>query len=325
LAAHREALRQRLVAGVSVQNLSGVLEEFVRLVMQVDQQDQKKLSALLHIGEDSVQETQSFLQGMQHDIGHRRRQAEELQHQISDEVMVVKKGLPQGEEPPSQALLLALDRIVERVEQHTHLDHERSQGLEKKVDHLVHQMQCMAAEIKGLESHLKQKKFGVQRDMLTGLPSRGAYEEQLQKEMHRLEGGGEGRLVLVVADIDHFKSINDQHGHLGGDKVLLAAAKVFEKQLRAVDFVARYGGEEFVLLLVDVSIDEARVLIDSLRDHFEQCAFHVKNEPIEITMSFGLTAFIRGESSQFLFERADKALYQAKASGRNNVVVYEEI
>ena len=134
----------------------------------------------------------------------------------------------------------------------------------------------------------------------------------------------------MVADIDFFKKINDNYGHLSGDKVLQIIAKELRNRIRKTDFVARYGGEEFVLLLPETDLETAREVIEKVREMVGRLPFHFRDEHIQITMSFGLIEFKDGAQGSdpreikqaILFERADEALYRAKANGRNRVELW---
>ncbi|MFO6017257.1 GGDEF domain-containing protein, partial [Pseudomonas aeruginosa] len=130
-----------------------------------------------------------------------------------------------------------------------------------------------------------------------------------------------GDLLLAVLDIDHFKRINDDFGHLAGDKVLKIIAGELRKRLRQADFIARFGGEEFVVLLPATSLEAGRQLLERLRAAIAACPFHFKGEPLSITCSAGITAFEGNEAGEAVFERADQALYRAKRAGRDRLEV----
>jgi diguanylate cyclase (GGDEF)-like protein len=153
-------------------------------------------------------------------------------------------------------------------------------------------------------------------DVLTGLANRRTLDEALQREIAR--AGREKRpLSMILSDLDHFKGINDQYGHLTGDQVLASAASVLENNSRPYDMAARYGGEEFVLLLPATSTDEAIAIAERIRSEVEKIA--ISGCPREITASFGVATWVVGETADQFFARADFALYGAKHKGRNRV------
>jgi diguanylate cyclase len=165
---------------------------------------------------------------------------------------------------------------------------------------------------------IEEQRKKAMHDSLTGLPNREFYQQRLEQELQRIKRYG-GKLSLMVCDVDLFKRINDNYGHLAGDKVLNIIAKSLQKNLRSSDFIARYGGEEFVALMPETSTAEAKIIAEKLRKKVERSPFNFKKEPIQITVSFGISEFAPGESADEVFSRADKALYSAKEKGRNQV------
>ena len=130
--------------------------------------------------------------------------------------------------------------------------------------------------------------------------------------------------VVVLADIDHFKSINDRFGHPAGDEVLRRFSAVIKQQLREVDTVARFGGEEFLIMLPKTKELEAKAIIQRLCEVVAEQSFDFDNQIINVTSSFGLAYYKVGDTVEKLIERADMALYHAKNSGRNNVKTFDE-
>ena len=122
-----------------------------------------------------------------------------------------------------------------------------------------------------------------------------------------------------MADVDHFKHINDSYGHLAGDKVLKIISKELVSRLRDSDFVARYGGEEFVIIMPNTRPADAEYALNKVREAIAGIPFHFKERQLKITVSFGVTEAVADDGPESLFHRADSALYQAKADGRNRV------
>lgn len=157
------------------------------------------------------------------------------------------------------------------------------------------------------------------RDNLTGLLTHRAFQDQLEQAV--LEASRYNQpLSIILVDVDHFKSINDRHGHQAGDLVLQGLAHVMDRNVRPVDIIARYGGEEFALLLLHTPRREAAALAEQIRKDLEQQAFAVGQKTISITSSFGVATFPEDATSgQQLFRQADQRLYKAKECGRNQV------
>jgi two-component system, cell cycle response regulator len=158
-------------------------------------------------------------------------------------------------------------------------------------------------------------------DPLTRLLNRRALLERLSREVDRAKRY-ESMLTLLLLDIDHFKRINDERGHLVGDAVLRQIGALVEASVRTVDIAARYGGEEFVLILPETSQDGGIIFAERLRESIERYPFDASgDEPLHLTASIGVATFPspRVDSTEDLFARADEALYRAKSSGRNQV------
>ena len=153
-------------------------------------------------------------------------------------------------------------------------------------------------------------------DALTGVGNRRMLNEVLAREVARSARGGQP-LSLVILDIDHFKRVNDNHGHEMGDFVLKETGATLLRLVRLSDIATRMGGEEFVVLLPATSVDEALVCAERMRAALAQHDFGL---PTAVTSSFGVACLLAGESGAALLARADKALYIAKQQGRNRVV-----
>ncbi|MBU8537336.1 sensor domain-containing diguanylate cyclase [Falsiroseomonas tokyonensis] len=155
------------------------------------------------------------------------------------------------------------------------------------------------------------------RDTLTGVPNRRALLRGAEAE---LASRGDGGFCAAWVDIDHFKRVNDTHGHPAGDAVLMAVADVLAENLRRVDLFGRMGGEEFAICMPGVTISEAGAVAERLRRAVEAAVFPTEVGPLRVTCSIGVTAAQPGEALATLLARADTALYAAKQGGRNRVV-----
>ena len=160
----------------------------------------------------------------------------------------------------------------------------------------------------------------AQIDPLTSLPNRRALQERMGQEWDRLMRHG-GRLAFVMVDLDHFKRVNDTYGHSIGDRVLQKVARVLQGQCRKVDLPVRYGGEEFGIVVPEVTAHDAANLAERCRGEIEKIAVKVASGTVGITASFGVSDSDGVGSTDTLIERADRALFQAKASGRNAVMI----
>ena len=128
-------------------------------------------------------------------------------------------------------------------------------------------------------------------------------------------------MTTIICDIDHFKTINDTYGHIVGDMILQKVVKVIKGIIRDSDVFVRIGGEEFILILPNCPLEQGMKLAERIRKAVESTKFTYKEKQIWVTVSLGITEYIRGQDLTQLFERADQALYRAKESGRNRIVV----
>ncbi|SFB82431.1 PAS domain S-box-containing protein/diguanylate cyclase (GGDEF) domain-containing protein [Marinospirillum celere] len=160
-------------------------------------------------------------------------------------------------------------------------------------------------------------------DRLTELFNRGYWEECLNQEFLRAQRSG-GESSLIIFDIDHFKKVNDTHGHQAGDEVIREVAKILRSTARETDFPGRYGGEEFVLLLPDTPASGALEVAERARKKLEATRIHYEDLVLQVTISLGISSFSPDlVSAQQWLERADQALYQAKNAGRNQTCLWQ--
>jgi diguanylate cyclase (GGDEF)-like protein len=158
----------------------------------------------------------------------------------------------------------------------------------------------------------------LSRDSLTGLLKHADIKEQVAIELERaLRGGSQASVVML--DIDHFKKVNDSYGHPAGDNVIRALANLLRQRLRRVDSLGRYGGEEFLAVLPECPPEQAQRIIDEIRQRFADLRFIVEGTEFAVTLSAGISCTDADISASELLERADRALYAAKESGRDRV------
>ncbi|MGC8800319.1 GGDEF domain-containing response regulator [Chloroflexus sp.] len=158
------------------------------------------------------------------------------------------------------------------------------------------------------------------RDSLTGLLNHQAVEEELAREFARAERLNQP-LAIAIIDLDHFKRINDSHGHVVGDHVLRSFARLLQQRLRKSDLMGRHGGEEFLVALPNTSLVEALTLIDTVRSSFAALHHYGPAGMFGVTFSAGIAGYPQHRSLIGMMQAADQALYQAKREGRNRVVV----
>lgn len=182
------------------------------------------------------------------------------------------------------------------------------------------QLSDMRSKLKRQKNELTEALARIQdmatRDELTGLYNRRHMNELLQHAVKQTERSGQN-FSLCVIDLDHFKHVNDNHGHGAGDEVLRSFARLARQTLRETDALARWGGEEFLMLLPETRHEQGLIGIQRLRERLVDLVVVNHLPDLRVTFSAGLTEFRSGETIEQAVERADQALYQAKAGGRN--------
>jgi len=171
-----------------------------------------------------------------------------------------------------------------------------------------------------LRFRLDEAEHLIVRDPLTGALNRRGLEDAF----HPISSAAmrtSRNFCVALADLDYFKKINDTYGHPTGDAILIYFASQLQAILRPADIIARYGGEEFAIILPESSAEQARVALERVRHHIKMHPYRHKGKVIEVTVSIGIKEFERGDTMGQMFSIADQALYQAKASGRDRIVI----
>jgi len=319
---HAESLKKRLQDGLNWYELVPLLEDTAEFLIDCLGSGQQEFERFLQTLDERLQEIQTLVSDASAGQVEREQARKDLDNlvreQISDIRSVVTGSGDLGELGSSVREHLTL--IVRAMEKYQEDERAREQRLSEKLEMLQARLNEMEKEAGQARRIIEEHKRRATHDGLTGLPNRDAYQLKLQEELTRKTRYG-GPLTLVVADVDHFKRINDNYGHLAGDKVLQLLSKAMRKSLRDVDFIGRYGGEEFVILMPETNAQEALAATEKLRAKVESSPFNFRKERVLITMSFGISEFRPLEDGETVFERADKALYQAKAEGRDRCIV----
>jgi diguanylate cyclase (GGDEF)-like protein/PAS domain S-box-containing protein len=157
-------------------------------------------------------------------------------------------------------------------------------------------------------------------DGLTGILNRRYLDTRLQEELERSKRHG-NPLSILMMDIDHFKAINDTHGHLCGDFTLRKVADLLKETVRSSDILGRYGGEEFCCVLPETPLEQAAIFAERCREKVGAHLFSCSDQPTNVTISIGVTGQISDDSLESIVKRADDALYEAKRTGRNRICI----
>lgn len=198
-----------------------------------------------------------------------------------------------------------------------------STGQVEKVCLMVYDVTDIATGKRALERANEQLAKLSMTDRLTGLLNRGTWENLVDAEFERFRRYGQAT-SLVMFDIDFFKKVNDNHGHLAGDEVIKHTAETAKSNLRQSDSIGRYGGEEFGIVLPETDAEGARIICERIRDTIEKSVVQTSAAPVRYTVSVGIAQLTdKPKNHMKWMQQADEALYAAKKNGRNCVVVSE--
>lgn len=199
----------------------------------------------------------------------------------------------------------------------------KTQRMQQSNEQLAEKLDASQREFLDLKGQLASVQHEALVDPLTGLKNRRGFQRFVDQILASVPDGLVGA-SLLMADIDHFKAVNDTHGHVVGDKVLQIVAQLVRAGVKESDLPARFGGEEFAILLPGMPESDAMALAEQMRQAVARCRIRRtdRNEAIgSVTISFGVTAYRAGETLEDWISRADKALYQSKQRGRNCVTL----
>lgn len=284
-----------------IQDTRGFLSELTRRLEEID----KHVSSSRDLRQASLDEGQSLGQAMERRVG-------DMRQEMNDATSI-------------QQLRQEISQHLEAIESHVGTfmaneaeRHQVAADLEGELRKRLEEVQSESRELrtKMIEAHRQ-----AATDTVTGLPNRLAYEERLEQEYARWKRFAEP-LTLLVWDIDDFKRINDRFGHDAGDKALRIIGRSLQLGLRETDFVARFGGEEFVMLLTGTRSEDAMEVAEVVRREVKESGIHSLGNRVEITISCGMSQFTEGDTPSTVFARADKALYEAKRSGKDRIVAH---
>ncbi|MCP1442417.1 diguanylate cyclase [Pseudomonas sp. GGS8] len=315
-----EAMRNRLQNGLNWYELLPILDDLATLMLAITDSGQHEFEAYLQRLNERLESFQSNLQAASEGHADNRSAAREMDTQIREQVDGLQSSMHEAADLDDLKHMLEnhLEGLLGTMDQHQKQRDAREQEVAARLQSLAERVAHMEQEALGYREHLEEQRQKALIDPLTGLPNRAAWSERLDHEISQWQQHG-NTLLLAMLDLDHFKRINDNYGHLAGDKVLKIIASVLRKRLRGTDFIARFGGEEFVLLMPATAPMAGAKLLETLRASIEACPFHFKGERVTITISMGLTAFRPDEHGDLVLKRADQALYRAKNTGRNRI------
>lgn len=316
---HVKALLQSEITG---ELLPTVIDNFTKLVIDAFSIEQSQLKNYLQDLTSQLHHFDSYLKFANESSQKAQEHTQQLESGIATNINQIQSHVDNAKtiEELSGKISANLATIQQRIKDFKESEQQRVKDYEAEVQKLQQKLSESEKAAEEIKHKLTSQQVIINQDSLTGLPNRASYDEHIQEAYNRWKRGY-GELSLAIADIDHFKRINDNYGHLAGDKVLKKVAALFKNSIRSVDFIARYGGEEFIFIFERTNEKEARRILEALRAAVETCQFCYRDTRVDVTVSFGLTTFKPDEDIETLFMRADAAMYQAKRAGRNRVEV----
>lgn len=314
------ALRARIEQGLNWYELVPLLDDLAQLIIAAADQGQREFETYLKQLNERLATMHDNLRVAHEGHAQSRETAQALDEQLRHQVDGLQHSMLSAKDLPTlkEAVQARIDRLLETVDTYEQQRGEHEQTVSERLTSLVGRVASLEQAASTMRDRLEEQRQIALRDPLTELPNRAGWNERLELEVARYQRYG-GMLLLAVLDVDHFKRINDSFGHLAGDRVLRIVAGELRKRLRKTDFIARFGGEEFALLLPETPAEAGLQVLESLRMGIQDCPFHFKGERIQVTLSGGLASFAEAEQPEQVFERADRALYQAKDAGRNRI------
>jgi len=319
-----QLLRNQLSELAAAGEWDRVVDGTAELVIQALDKSQQEFEHFLLTLDQQLSQINSFLgcQG-QHESA-RKNSTKQLSTLVRCQVGSISKAVGEASDINNLKASVQdqLKTIVGSMDEFIETESQREQALEQQLEVMREQLTVVQTESQSIRKKLHTETLRALTDTLTRLPNREAFNERFTLERERFLRY-KHPASMAILDIDHFKLVNDNHGHLVGDRVLQAFAAKVNEMIRSTDFLARYGGEEFILIMPETDTNAAHTLLEKIREgvaHMQPKSLGILNP---ITVSAGLAAFQLGEKADDLVERTDKALYQAKDNGRNRIVIAE--
>ncbi|MBF7144454.1 MULTISPECIES: GGDEF domain-containing protein [Pseudomonas] len=315
-----DSMRERLEHGLNWYELLPMLDDVALMTLTISDNGQQELQRYLQ----QINERLAWFQGQLHEASQGQAdsqdQARQLDTELREQVGDLHESVAAVEDADALKRLLEsrLDGLLGSVDEHRRRREAHEVEVAERMRGLSDRVASMEREAEAYQSVLEEQRQKALQDPLTGLPNRAGLNERLEALISQ-RATEEVPAQVAIMDLDHFKSINDNYGHLAGDRVLKIVADQLRRQLRDGDFLARFGGEEFVALFPGSAPEEAHAVLEQMRQAIEACPFHFKGMRIVVTVSMGMATLRSKEAAQAALKRADEALYRAKDTGRNRI------
>lgn len=315
-------LQRALLTSDNWNELRDGLNQVADLIVAAVTRSQREFEGFLKRLDERLEVLQEHFSEQSSAQSGRQAAAEALDCNIREEIELVGRHIEASDDLQGlkQSVSRHLEFIGQAVGRFRIEETEREKMLSEQLLAVQQKVAVMEAHSERMQGQVRKERERAMTDLLTQLPNREAWQERFSFEFNRWRRY-QYPLTVGVMDIDLFKRVNDSYGHKAGDRVLQLIAKEIKNRLRNTDFAARFGGEEFTLIFPETQPEDALIVMDKLRAHVSALPFHFGGNPVTITFSAGLAAFVPDDTEETVFDRADRALYSAKDAGRNCVKV----
>ncbi len=280
----------------------------------------KELEDFIQLTTQYLEDTEIHLAKEQSSQKQRFQDDRQFEKDLSSNVNMIKDGVDSSEDFSNfkMTVMNKIENINQGIKKKKEHDIRIAKEAEEALAEMSKRMNQIKSEADEIQKRSDEIEYDAVHDKLTGLYNRRAYDQRMKELLTTLEDD-DVVASLLICDIDYFKKINDTYGHKIGDLALKKLGALLTERLRTIDFISRFGGEEFAIILYDTDLDGAVKAGDGIRAYIDKSVFSYRDEKIPLTISVGVSSFQKGDDSSTAFERADKALYLAKSSGRNQV------
>ncbi|MDP3516112.1 MAG: GGDEF domain-containing protein [Pseudohongiella sp.] len=324
-----ESIRRSVIKGLNWYDFVAILEQILQVLRNAADEQRAEFQGFLSEVTESLAQVQAFVDSSKRYSDESTAADAEMDASVRAQIQGIKTAVERSDtdlETLKSSVQSQIGSIINSLDGFKSQRSQQDTVLSAEMRALTERIASLENESQELRLNLARQQESATKDTLTELPNREAYNQRVRQLLEKWQQGAsherrdeDRSLCLAVADVDFFKNINDSYGHLAGDKVLKIIARELASRLRDKDFIGRYGGEEFVVIMPDTRPADAEHVLNKLRLAIAAIPFHFKERQIQITVSFGVVEAVREDSTDSLFERADKALYKAKENGRNRV------
>lgn len=294
------------------------ISQLIHALRSKANEEKKSLESFLTQLTEQLQTLDNFISGVEQDHQESIVQSQTLNDRMEDHIHHIGMSVENAMELDQlkHAVRSRLETVVLHMNEFREYEESRDKRAQQKIDELNEKIKLMESDSEKLREQVVEERESALTDQLTEVKNRTAFEERIEHE-YAYWKRYQTPLSEMVIDIDFFKKINDNYGHIAGDKVLHTVAQHLQSNIRETDFLARYGGEEFVIIMPGTQSDEALGVAEKLRQEIESCGFHYRGEAVQVTISCGVAEFNMNDTPHDVFIRADEAMYKAKNAGRN--------